>query len=48
MNFDNEKVDVKENTIIRLDYNLLSILLYDHSTNKNIIFEGKSIWNKQN
>lgn len=38
MNFDNEKVDVKENTIIRLDYNLLSILLYDHSTNKNIIW----------
>lgn len=33
-----EFVDVKENTVIKLDYNLLSILLYDHSSKKNIIW----------
>lgn len=38
MNIDNEKVDVKENSIYKLDHNLLSILLKDHSSKKNIIW----------
>lgn len=38
MNFCSEKVDIKENTIINFDYNLLSILLKDHSSKKNIIW----------
>lgn len=33
-----EKVDVKENTILKLDTELLSILLKDQTTNKNIIW----------
>lgn len=33
-----ERVDVKENTVIKLDYNLLSILLYDQSSKRNIIW----------
>lgn len=37
MNLD-EKVDVKENKIYKLDSYLLSILLFDRTTNKNIIW----------
>jgi len=33
-----EKIDVKENTILKLDSELLSILLKDQTTNKNIIW----------
>ena len=36
--FDNEKIDVKENKILKLDESLLNILLIDHTTNKNIIW----------
>lgn len=35
---DNEKVDIKENTIFKISENLLSILLLDHSSNKNLIW----------
>lgn len=38
MEFENEKVDVKENTIYKIDNDLLSILLSDHSSRKNIIW----------
>lgn len=38
MDIINEKIDIKENTIYKLDYNLLSTLLKDHSTNRNIIW----------
>ena len=33
-----EKIDVKENTILKLDSELLTILLKDQTTNKNIIW----------
>src|SRR5574344_2636743 len=33
-----EKVDVKENSIINIDFELLSILLKDNTTEKNIIW----------
>lgn len=36
MNIENEKIDVKENTIYKLDSELLSILLQDKITMKNI------------
>ena len=36
--FFDEKVDVKENSILRLDIELLKILLKDHSSGKNIIW----------
>lgn len=35
---DNEKIDIKENNIYNLDYNLLSILLKDNTSGKNIIW----------
>lgn len=38
MNIDNENVDVKENSIYKLNHNLLSILLKDRSSKKNIIW----------
>ena len=38
MNIENEKIDVKENTIYKLDSELLSILLQDKTTMKNIIW----------
>ena len=38
MNIKNEKIDVKENTIYKLDSELLSILLQDKTTMKNIIW----------
>lgn len=38
MNLDNEKVDVKENTVIKLDDSLLSIILYDNTSQKNLIW----------
>lgn len=34
----NEKVDIKENTILDISEELLSILLKDHSSNKNLIW----------
>lgn len=34
----NELIDVKENHIMNVDYELLSILLYDHSSKQNIIW----------
>lgn len=33
-----EKIDIKENSIINIDYELLSILLKDRTTNKNIMW----------
>jgi hypothetical protein len=38
MNINNEEIDIKENSIFKLSINVLSILLQDHSSNKNIIF----------
>ena len=34
----NEQIDAKENSLLKLDFNLLSILLKDHSTDNNIIW----------
>ena len=33
-----DNADVKENTILKLSYDLLYVLLQDHTTNKNIIW----------
>lgn len=33
-----DNADIKENTILKLSYDLLNILLQDHTTNKNIIW----------
>ena len=35
---EDELIDVKENNLIKLDYNLLSILLFDNTTKRNIIW----------
>ena len=34
----NENADIKENAILKLSYDLLNVLLKDHTTNKNIIW----------
>ena len=41
-----EKVDVKENSVYNLDSELLNILLYDNTTNKNIIW-GTDMYEKK-
>ena len=33
-----ELVDVRENTLIKIDYSLLDVLLKDRTTNKNILW----------
>ena len=38
MDIINESVDIKENTILNISKDLLSILLKDHSSNKNLIW----------
>lgn len=38
MNSDKELIDINENDLYQLDQDLLSILLFDHTSNKNIIW----------
>ena len=35
---DKKQIDIKENSLYRLDHELLTILLKDHSSGKNIIW----------
>ena len=36
--YSDEKVDIKENSIYKIDSDLLAILLFDRTTNKNILW----------